>query len=77
MPIHQQEIENFKKFQKIKQYWKNERLFGFHKSVRFPWPNSTFNTSLIPFLSSLPIFFGPNDAFLQVCFGRLNGKIFQ
>ncbi len=56
---------------------KIKRLLNFHWNVQFSSPNSSFNTSLIPFLSSLPRILRPSDAFLQIWLSKLNGNIFE
>ncbi len=66
--------KNEKKTQTI---FKIKSLLGFHWNVQCSWPNSSFNTSFIPFMSSLCRFLRWSDAFLQIWLNRLNGHIFQ
>ncbi len=62
---------------KTKTILKINKLLGFHSNVQFLWSNSNFNTSIIPFLFSLPRFLKLSDALLQICLNKQNGNIFQ
>ncbi len=43
----------------------SKRKLIFHWCVELPWGHASTQTSIVPFLSPLPTFFGPFDCFLH------------
>ncbi len=56
---------------------KQRGLPSFQSNVQYFGANASFNTSLIPFMSSLSKFLRPNDVILQICLSRINRNILQ
>jgi hypothetical protein len=73
--IYPNKFFNHKKFNELKQWWiwKNYLLW---LECLFFGLNSSFKTSLIPFLSAIYRLLKPNDAFLHICLSRLDRNIF-
>jgi hypothetical protein len=53
------------------------RIPSFYWNVHFSGPQTNFNASFVPFLTTFTKFLWPSNAFLQIYLGKFNKHIFQ